>query len=90
MNHKSYSTPHTTSVTNDSYYRLFQHHITNDHCDSFQNDLPPTKPIDVQFIGYLGLVQSMEDAVVHELDPVYHPLELQEKRYKQHSKWGGR
>jgi hypothetical protein len=30
----------------------------------------------------------MEDAVVHELDPVYHPLELQEKRYKQHSTWG--
>jgi len=30
----------------------------------------------------------MEDAVVHELDPVYHPLELQEKRYKQHNTWG--
>ena len=30
----------------------------------------------------------MEDAVVHELGLVYHPLEMQEKRYKQHNTWG--
>ena len=51
-------------------------------------NLPPAKPVDIQFIGQVGLVQGVENAVVHQLNPVYHPLELQEKRYKQHSTWG--
>ena len=46
-------------------------------------NLPPTKPVDIQFIGHVGLVQGVENAVVHQLNPVYHPLELQtHKKYK--------
>jgi len=46
-------------------------------------NLPPAKPVDIQFIGQVGLVQGVENAVVHQLNPVYHPLELQtHKKYK--------
>jgi len=46
-------------------------------------NLPPAKPVDIQFIGQVGLVQGVENAVVHQLNPVYHPLELQtQKKYK--------
>ena len=40
-------------------------------------NLPPAKPVDMQFIGQVGLVQGVENVVVHQLNPVYHPLELQ-------------
>ena len=43
-------------------------------------NLAPTKPVDIQFIGQVGLVQGVENAVVHQLNPVYHPLELQTKK----------
>ena len=42
-------------------------------------NLPPAKPVDIQFIGQVGLVQGVENAVVHQLNLVYHPLELQNK-----------
>ena len=46
-------------------------------------NLPPAKPVDIQFIGQDGLVQGVENAVVRQLNPVYHPLELQiQKKYK--------
>jgi len=46
-------------------------------------NLPPAKPVDIQFIGQVGLVQGVENVVVHQLNPVYHPLELQtQKKYK--------
>jgi len=31
----------------------------------------------------------MEDAIVHELDPVYHPLELQRKKVQTGKHMGG-
>ena len=40
-------------------------------------NLPPAKPVDMQFIGQVGLVQWVENAIVHQLNNVYHPLELQ-------------
>ena len=43
-------------------------------------NLPPAKPVDMQFIGQVGLVQGVENAVVHQLNPVYHPLELQTQK----------
>lgn len=43
-------------------------------------NLPPAKPVDIQFIGQVGLVQGVENAVVHQLNPVYHPLELQQRK----------
>ena len=43
-------------------------------------NLPPAKPVDVPFIGQVGLVQGVENAVVHQLNPVYHPLELQTQK----------
>ena len=43
-------------------------------------NLPPAKPVDIQFIGQVGLVQGVENAVVHQLNPVYHPLELQTQK----------
>ena len=46
-------------------------------------NLPPAKPEDIQFIGQVGFVQGVENVVVHQLNPVYHPLELQtQKKYK--------
>ena len=42
-------------------------------------NLPPAKPVDIQFIGQVGLVQGVENAIVHQLNPVYHPLELQNR-----------
>ena len=37
------------------------------------------KSVDIQFIGQVGLVQGMKNIVVHQLNLVYHPLELQNK-----------
>ena len=46
-------------------------------------NLSPAKPVDIQFIGQVGFVQGVENVVVHQLNPVYHPLELQtQKKYK--------
>ena len=42
-------------------------------------NLPPAKPVDIQFIGQVGFVQGVENAIVHQLNPVYHPLELQNR-----------
>jgi len=50
-------------------------------------NLPPAKPVDIQFIGQVGLVQGVENAVVHQLNPVYHPLELQTQKKIQKRKW---
>ena len=43
-------------------------------------NLPPAKSVDIQFIGQVGLVQGVENDVVHQLNPVYHPLELQTQK----------
>ena len=43
-------------------------------------NLPPAKPVDIQFIGQVGLVQGVENAVVHQLNPIYHLLELQTQK----------
>ena len=42
-------------------------------------NLPPAKLEDIQFIGQVGLVQGVENVVVHQLNPIYHPLELQNR-----------
>jgi len=47
-------------------------------------NLPPAKPVDIPFIGQVGLVQGVENAVVHQLNPVYHPLELYQKKLHKH------
>ena len=43
-------------------------------------NLPPAKPVDIQFIRQVGLIQGVENAIVHQLNPVYHPLELQTQK----------
>ena len=43
-------------------------------------NLPPAKPVDIQFIGQVGFVQGVENAIVPQLNPVYHPLELQTQK----------
>jgi hypothetical protein len=45
-------------------------------------DLSPTKHIVVNFVGYANLVQGVERQIVHHLNPVYHPLELDEKQHR--------
>ena len=42
-------------------------------------NLSPAKHVDIQFIGQVGLVQGVENVVVHQLNPIYHPLELQNR-----------
>ena len=45
-------------------------------------NLPPAKPVDIQFIGQVGLVQGVENAVVHQL-PYISSIELKtHKKYK--------
>ena len=49
-------------------------------------NLPPAKPVDIQFIGQVGFVQGVENAIVHQLNLVYHPLELQTQKKMQKRK----